>query len=165
MPGALATPLLGGQEGLPGGAAARPSPGDLDRRGNCHKDRARSRLHARRLGLLGIIESHTRFKVSDKFAGQEGPCPKCKAKIKIPAKKVVKKCGEPDHVETREVYPDTWISKQYDYQDDRFKAPYLLRGPILQELWTYRFGPNRLPYYLHFQNGRLTHLETGRRHD
>jgi hypothetical protein len=78
---------------------------------------------------------------------------------------VVKKCGEPDHVETREVYPDTWISKQYDYQDDRFKAPYLLRGPILQELWTYRFGPNRLPYYLHFQNGRLTHLETGRRHD
>lgn len=27
----------------------------------------------------------TRFTVSDKFAGQEGPCPKCKAKIKIPA--------------------------------------------------------------------------------
>lgn len=29
---------------------------------------------------------HTRFKVSDKFAGQEGPCPKCKVKIKIPEK-------------------------------------------------------------------------------
>lgn len=27
----------------------------------------------------------TRFSVSDKFAGQEGPCPKCKAKIKVPA--------------------------------------------------------------------------------
>lgn len=27
---------------------------------------------------------HTRFKVSDKFAGQEGPCPKCKAKIRVP---------------------------------------------------------------------------------
>ncbi len=29
---------------------------------------------------------HTRFNVSDKFAGKEGPCPKCKSKIKIPAK-------------------------------------------------------------------------------
>ena len=29
---------------------------------------------------------HTRFNVSDKFAGKEGPCPKCKAKIKIPDK-------------------------------------------------------------------------------
>ena len=29
---------------------------------------------------------HTRFKVSDKYAGVEGPCPKCKVKIKIPEK-------------------------------------------------------------------------------
>ncbi|MEM7784324.1 MAG: hypothetical protein AAF623_13300, partial [Planctomycetota bacterium] len=29
---------------------------------------------------------HTRFNVSDKFAGQTGPCPKCKASIKIPDK-------------------------------------------------------------------------------
>jgi len=28
----------------------------------------------------------TRFKVSEKFAGQKGPCPKCKAVIQIPAK-------------------------------------------------------------------------------
>lgn len=27
---------------------------------------------------------HKRFKVSDKFAGKEGPCPNCKAKIRIP---------------------------------------------------------------------------------
>ncbi len=27
---------------------------------------------------------HTRFNVSDQFAGKEGPCPKCKKKIKIP---------------------------------------------------------------------------------
>ncbi len=27
---------------------------------------------------------HKRFKVSDKFAGKEGPCPSCKGKIKIP---------------------------------------------------------------------------------
>lgn len=29
---------------------------------------------------------HTRFNVSEKFAGKEGPCPKCKTKIRIPAK-------------------------------------------------------------------------------
>jgi hypothetical protein len=29
----------------------------------------------------------TRFQVSDKFAGQSGPCPKCKAIIKVPDKK------------------------------------------------------------------------------
>ena len=29
---------------------------------------------------------HTRFNVSEKFAGKEGPCPKCKHRIKIPAK-------------------------------------------------------------------------------
>lgn len=29
---------------------------------------------------------HTRFNVSDKFAGREGPCPKCKKAIKIPSK-------------------------------------------------------------------------------
>lgn len=29
---------------------------------------------------------HTRFNVSDKFAGKQGPCPKCKSTIKIPAK-------------------------------------------------------------------------------
>lgn len=29
---------------------------------------------------------HSRFQVSEKFAGQTGPCPKCKQPIKIPAK-------------------------------------------------------------------------------
>ncbi|HEX5104492.1 MAG TPA: hypothetical protein VFV87_11805, partial [Pirellulaceae bacterium] len=28
----------------------------------------------------------TRFQVSDKFAGKQGPCPKCKAIIKVPSK-------------------------------------------------------------------------------
>lgn len=31
---------------------------------------------------------HARFKVSDKFAGRKGPCPKCKAEITIPRKEV-----------------------------------------------------------------------------
>ena len=29
---------------------------------------------------------HTRFNVSDKFAGKSGPCPKCKSTIQIPNK-------------------------------------------------------------------------------
>ena len=29
---------------------------------------------------------HTRFNVSEKFAGKEGPCPKCKTKIRVPEK-------------------------------------------------------------------------------
>src|SRR5690242_13692422 len=28
---------------------------------------------------------HARFQVSEKFAGKEGPCPKCKQKITVPA--------------------------------------------------------------------------------
>lgn len=31
-------------------------------------------------------ECHTRFNVSEKYAGQEGPCPKCKTKIRVPSK-------------------------------------------------------------------------------
>src|SRR6478752_8449019 len=30
---------------------------------------------------------HTRFQVSEKFAGKSGPCPKCKKTIKVPEKK------------------------------------------------------------------------------
>jgi len=30
-------------------------------------------------------QCHTRFDVSEKFAGKEGPCPKCKTKIRVPA--------------------------------------------------------------------------------
>jgi DNA-directed RNA polymerase subunit RPC12/RpoP len=39
---------------------------------------------------------HTRFNVSEKFAGKEGPCPKCKSKIKIPAKSEEVKVHEPE---------------------------------------------------------------------
>lgn len=36
------------------------------------------------------------FNVSDKFAGKEGPCPKCKAKIKIPEQDEVVKIHVPE---------------------------------------------------------------------
>ena len=39
---------------------------------------------------------HTRFNVSEKFAGKIGPCPKCKNKIKIPTKDQEVKVHEPE---------------------------------------------------------------------
>ncbi len=76
---------------------------------------------------------------------------------------VVAKCGTPRHVESFEDYPGFWVSKRWEDDQGRFKAPYLLRSPIEKEIWTYQAGPNRLPYYLHFYKGRLTRIETGKR--
>jgi hypothetical protein len=42
---------------------------------------------------------HTRFTVSDQFAGKEGPCPKCKATIKIPKKEDEVVIHTPDEYE------------------------------------------------------------------
>ncbi len=39
---------------------------------------------------------HTRFSVSEKFAGQTGPCPKCKAKIRVPDKSEEVKVHAPE---------------------------------------------------------------------
>jgi hypothetical protein len=78
---------------------------------------------------------------------------------------VIAKCGDPQHVETFKDYPGKWVSK---YQEDafgRFKAPYLLKGPIKKEVWTYQPGPNRLPYFLTFHQGRLMRIQVGGRTD
>ena len=40
---------------------------------------------------------HARFKVSEKFAGQTGPCPKCKEPIEIPEADAEVKLEEPDN--------------------------------------------------------------------
>src|SRR5947209_19819323 len=42
------------------------------------------------------IKCHTRFQVSEKFAGKSGPCPKCKNIIKIPDKADEVKIHAPD---------------------------------------------------------------------
>lgn len=72
-------------------------------------------------------------------------------------------CGAPADIYTEERYPDAWISR-YEYDPyGRPRLPDLVKGPILYERWTYDFGTNRLPYYLHFENGRLVRIESGRR--
>ena len=40
--------------------------------------------------LVACSSCKSTFRVSDKFAGKEGPCPKCKAKIKVPEVEDVK---------------------------------------------------------------------------
>src|SRR4051794_19771561 len=45
----------------------------------------------------------TRFSVADKFAGQKGPCPKCKQIITIPKKEDELIIHAPDHSETGSV--------------------------------------------------------------
>lgn len=42
---------------------------------------------------------HTRFQVADKFAGQQGPCPKCKEKITIPLPEDEVVIHSPEHSE------------------------------------------------------------------
>ena len=42
---------------------------------------------------------HQRFQVSDKFAGKQGPCPKCKATIYVPKPEEEVKIHTPEHSE------------------------------------------------------------------
>jgi hypothetical protein len=70
-------------------------------------------------------------------------------------------CGEPDAISHWEEGSGTYISQIYDYENDRYKAPQLIKGPILVERWTYNFGANRFIRYLRFENGKLIKIETG----
>ena len=84
-------------------------------------------------------------------------------KIGDTAQQVRKCCGGPDDIHTEERDPNTWIAR-YDYDPyGRPRLPYLTRGPIHVENWTYDFGPNRLPYFLRFENGRLVGIASGHR--
>ena len=50
------------------------------------------------MAILVVCQScHSRFQVSDQFAGRAGSCPKCKAGIKIPDKAQEVKVHAPDN--------------------------------------------------------------------
>jgi hypothetical protein len=80
---------------------------------------------------------------------------------------VIKKCGEPDDIETWQV--ERSISVPYYYRDkrDRLDKTYHRRHRakelITVEEWTYNFGPYRFIRYLTFEKGRLEEIEIGRR--
>ena len=103
---------------------------------------------------------------SDAVAGDSLRCHGRLVEIGDTTEEVRSICGEPEDIRREKLHPDSWISK-YDYDSyGNPRLPYLIKGPVNLERWTYDFGSNRLPYYLDFENGRLIHFETGirRRH-
>lgn len=114
-----------------------------------------------RLGCIVVLS--LLFVTSQDVVGQSLRCYGNLVSIGDFRAEVADHCGEPDSVESYTLNPDGWTSNLYDYEDERYKAPYLLKGPINEEIWIYRFNSNRLPYYLYFRNGRLFRLEAGRR--
>jgi hypothetical protein len=53
------------------------------------------------------------------------------------------------------------VKRFYDYEQDRYQAPRVTRGPIRYEAWTYDFGPQRFIRTLTFEEGRLIRIEAG----
>lgn len=74
---------------------------------------------------------------------------------------VLDKCGDPGEVTKREKNHNSYVSQIFDYEQERYLAPKLIKGPILVEHWTYDFGPTRFIRYLHFENGKLIKIEIG----
>ncbi len=64
---------------------------------------------------------HTRFSVADKYAGQEGPCPKCKAKITIPKPEDEVVIHEAEHEAGAVGVGGRHALKTYRKQDTKFR--------------------------------------------
>jgi len=76
---------------------------------------------------------------------------------------VIDKCGQPEHVETRQ---ETRHTKDYrfykNYRSKGWQKPPLMATETIQiEEWTYNFGPTRFMRHLIFISGRLERIEVG----
>jgi hypothetical protein len=76
---------------------------------------------------------------------------------------VLRKCGEPSHVE---VWEEVRIRKdfspgQLETGIGFYRPPLFLTGPVTVEEWIYNLGPNRFIRYLRFENGRLIRITDG----
>jgi hypothetical protein len=76
---------------------------------------------------------------------------------------VLDKCDKPDKRDQWEEDQNSTISQIYDYKNERYMAPKVIKQPIQMERWTYNMGPNKFIRYLYFQNGELIKIETGER--
>jgi hypothetical protein len=73
---------------------------------------------------------HARFSVADKFAGQQGPCPKCKAPITIPKLEEQVVIHAPEHSEAGAVdSKGRYVLKTYKKTDTKFQ-PLVFTGVI-----------------------------------
>lgn len=76
---------------------------------------------------------------------------------------VLRKCGEPSHVEVweevrirRDFSPGLFETGIGFYQSQQF-----LTGSVTVDEWVYNLGPNRLIRYLRFENSRLIRITEG----
>jgi hypothetical protein len=76
---------------------------------------------------------------------------------------VLRKCGEPSHVEGWEemrIKGDLGFRlSEAQWGSDRW--PLLIKEPVTVEEWEYNFGPSRFIRYLRFENGRLIRITEG----
>jgi len=80
---------------------------------------------------------HARFTVADKYAGQNGPCPKCKAPITIPKPEDAVVIHAPDHSESGAVGKGgRHVLKTFRRQDTKFQPLMLaiVAGVVLTTL-------------------------------
>ena len=78
---------------------------------------------------------------------------------------VLEKCAEPDRIEQWEEDHNTYVSKIYNFELERYEAPELVKGPILMEHWIYEFGSNRLIHHLFFERDKLIRIDSGGKSD
>jgi hypothetical protein len=68
----------------------------------------------------------TRFQVSDKFAGKQGPCPKCKAIIKVPAKSEQVVIHEPELATGPKGVTGQPVFKPIAWKETRISTPQIV---------------------------------------
>jgi hypothetical protein len=75
----------------------------------------------------------TRFQVSDKFAGKQGPCPKCKAIIKVPAKSEQVVIHEPETATGPKGVTGQPVFKPIAWKETRVTTPQIvaIAGAVL----------------------------------
>jgi hypothetical protein len=76
---------------------------------------------------------------------------------------VLRRCGEPSHVE---VWEELRIRRDFspgllERGIGLYGSPLFLTGPVTVEEWEYNLGPNRFIRYLRFEKSRLIRITEG----
>jgi len=76
---------------------------------------------------------------------------------------VLRKCGEPSHVE---IWEEVRIKRDFgsglsEMEMGLYRWPLFVKELVTIEEWEYNLGSNRFIRYLRFENGRLTRVTEG----
>ena len=76
---------------------------------------------------------------------------------------VLRKCGEPAYIETREEVRTRRDSGSFQFEPEKRIqiGPLFVQELVTIEEWEYNLGPTRFIRYLRFENGRLVSITTG----